>query len=77
MTIGFPHDRPQMTPYPHVCHRQHTALGIEHCFVGFLPKPHVVIDDQELTVWKRFSVVHPMNTAGQSIEDYRELVAGD
>ena len=22
-------------------------LGIEHCFVGFLSKPRVVIDDQE------------------------------
>jgi len=25
MTVGFPPDRPQMTPYPHVCHWQHVA----------------------------------------------------
>jgi hypothetical protein len=29
-------------------------LGIEHCFVGFLPKPNIVIVDQELDAWKGF-----------------------
>jgi hypothetical protein len=52
-------------------------LGIEQCFVGFLPKPHIVIDDQELDAWRRFSVVHPMSAAGKSVNDYRKLVAGD
>jgi hypothetical protein len=52
-------------------------LGIEHCFVGFLPKPHVVIDDQDLVDWKRFAVVHPMNAAGTSVDEYWKLVKGD
>jgi hypothetical protein len=52
-------------------------LGIEHCFVGFLPKPHVVIDDQELVDWKRFAVVHPMSAAGKSVDEYWKLVQGD
>jgi hypothetical protein len=52
-------------------------LGIEHCFVGFLPKPHIIIDDQELHAWKRFSVVHPMNAAGKSVAHYRKLADGN
>jgi hypothetical protein len=51
-------------------------LGIEHCFVGFLPKPHVVIDDQDLANWKRFAGVHPMNAAGMSVDEYWKLVNG-
>ena len=31
------------------------GLGIEDCFVGFLPKPNVLIDDQEPNAWKRFT----------------------
>jgi hypothetical protein len=52
-------------------------LGIEHCFVAFLPKPHVVIEDQELGAWNRFTVVHPMNASGKSIDDYWKLLRGD
>jgi hypothetical protein len=34
-------------------------LGIAECFRAFLPKPNVVIDDQELTTWRRFEWMHP------------------
>jgi len=51
-------------------------LGIELCFVGFLPKPNILIDDQETTAWKRFTVVHPLNLSRGSIEEYRRLVEG-
>lgn len=27
-------------------------LGIEGLFIGFLPKPHLYIDDQEFGVWR-------------------------
>jgi hypothetical protein len=49
-------------------------LGIEGCFVTFLPKPNVVIDDQDLTEWKRFTVVHPLSAAGRSVELYLEVL---
>ncbi|HFW7063473.1 TPA: hypothetical protein ACIC77_005019, partial [Escherichia coli] len=26
-------------------------LGIVECFAGFLPKPHVIIDDQPVSQW--------------------------
>jgi hypothetical protein len=48
-------------------------LGIEHCFVGFLPKPNVLIDDQEPGSWKRFAVVHPLSTADKTLDDYWKL----
>jgi hypothetical protein len=52
-------------------------LGIERCFVGFLPKPHVVIDDQEPASWKRFTVVHPMGASSKSLDEYWKLVEAD
>ena len=49
-------------------------LGIEQCFVGFLPKPNIAVDDQELRDWKHFAVVHPLNTASKTVNDYWELI---
>ncbi len=34
-------------------------FGIEDCFVGFLPKPDVTIDDQPIADWKHLREVHP------------------
>jgi hypothetical protein len=34
-------------------------FGIEHCFVGFLPKPDVSIDDQAFADWHHLREVHP------------------
>lgn len=48
-------------------------LGVEGCFVGFLPKPNIVIDDQAITDWKRFAPVHPLNVA-RSVDEYRALI---
>jgi hypothetical protein len=36
-----------------------SLFGIEHCFVGFLPKPDVSIDDQSLADWHHLREVHP------------------
>jgi len=34
-------------------------LGIDDCFVGFLPKPHVYIDDQPVHEWRFCKHVYP------------------
>jgi hypothetical protein len=34
-------------------------LGIAGCFVGFLPKPDVMIDDVHPQAWPFLSVIHP------------------
>ena len=40
-------------------------VGLEHCFTAFLPKPHVMIDDQPVSNWRRLVYVHP-NGVGNS-----------
>ncbi len=34
-------------------------LGIADCFVAFLPKPQIMIDDQEPGEWRTLRIVHP------------------
>jgi hypothetical protein len=34
-------------------------LGIAECFVGFLPKPTVMVDDLPPSAWRGFRVIHP------------------
>jgi hypothetical protein len=43
-------------------------LDIERCFVGFLPKPDVVLDDQPPAEWRRLIHVHPLSAADMSVE---------
>jgi hypothetical protein len=49
-------------------------LGIEQCFVSFLPKPNIAVDDQELSAWTHFAVVHPLNAVSKTVDDYWELI---
>lgn len=36
-------------------------LGLEHCFVAFLPKPTIMLDDQAPSEWRLCRHVHPFN----------------
>jgi predicted HAD superfamily phosphohydrolase YqeG len=36
-------------------------LGLEHCFVAFLPKPTIMVDDQAPAEWRLCRHVHPFN----------------
>lgn len=49
--------------------------GIADCFVAFLPKPHVMIDDQAPADWRGLVVAHPNEAAGLGIDDYRGATA--
>ena len=53
------------------------AMGIEECFVGFLPKPQILIDDQEVSEWRYCRTVHPSNCGETSMEDYVTQLYGD
>lgn len=46
-------------------------LGIAECFMAFLPKPHVLVDDQLVREWRRFVEVHPNACPGQTVDEYR------
>jgi hypothetical protein len=49
-------------------------LGLAECFVAFLPKPHVLLDDQRVSEWRRTMEVHPNTCAGRSVDDYRREI---
>jgi hypothetical protein len=53
--------------------RQSAAeVGLEDCFLAFLPKPDVLLDDQPLFGWRQLLNVHPAECRGESIATYRE-----
>lgn len=43
-------------------------LGLEDCFVAFLPKPTVILDDQAPAEWRLCRHVHPFNVASLETE---------
>jgi hypothetical protein len=46
-------------------------LGIESCFRAFLPKPHVIIDDQSVEDWRDLLQVQPSSCTGETAAGYR------
>ncbi|HTD23035.1 MAG TPA: DUF705 domain-containing protein [Terriglobales bacterium] len=50
-------------------------LGLEDCFLGFLPKPNILIDDQAPSEWRRLIHVHPMEAASKTADDYSVLLS--
>ena len=50
-------------------------FGVADCFAAFLPKPHVMIDDQDVSEWRRLLQVHPAGDVAATAEDYRARLA--
>jgi len=46
-------------------------FGIADCFIAFLPKPNVLLDDQNIEEWRYLKCVHPTACSGQTLEDYK------
>lgn len=46
-------------------------FGISDCFVAFLPKPNILIDDRPIGEWPRFATLHPSTCGTQTLDDYR------
>lgn len=46
-------------------------FGLAGCFVAFLTKPNVMIDDQSPAEWPRSLLVHPWNLSERSVDEYR------
>jgi hypothetical protein len=44
-----------------------TDLGVAECFVTFLPKPTILIDDQEMAAWLS-KTFHPLTIDDDSID---------
>ena len=49
--------------------------GVAQCFVAFLPKPQLIVDDQQPKAWRRILHVHPSQCSSQTtVEEYREAL---
>jgi hypothetical protein len=49
-------------------------FGLADCFVAFLPKPNVMLDDCSMGTWSRLIWVHPSACSAKTLDDYkREL----
>lgn len=52
-------------------------LEIAGCFLDFLPKPNILIDDQRLDEWRLCREIHPMGVSSKRADDYwEEILAG-
>ena len=40
-------------------HNSAIELGLEDCFVDYLPKPNVLIDDQPIESWRELRHIYP------------------
>lgn len=49
-------------------------FGIEYCFTAFLPKPHILIDDQECTSWDNFLQIHPLGITEEGVAQYQKAL---
>jgi hypothetical protein len=50
-------------------------LGVGACFVAFLPKPDVFIDDVPVEAWRYTVQLHPNTAAHRTVEELRALAA--
>jgi len=55
-------------------HASAIEFGIDNCFVGFLPKPEVMLDDMRVENWANLVQVHPNECPDNNIEMYREKI---
>ena len=51
-----------------------TQLGLRDCFAGYLPKPHVMIDDQAAAEWGRTIHILPGNCSSHDVVSYRQAL---
>jgi predicted HAD superfamily phosphohydrolase YqeG len=46
-------------------------LRVVECFLGFLPKPHLILDDQAIKDWAYFLHFYPSQSTSFTVNDYR------
>ena len=51
-----------------------TELGIADCFIAFLPKPNVLIDDQPQANWPQCITIHPSNCGDSRLADFKSKI---
>lgn len=51
-------------------------FGIADCFTAFLPKPHVMLDDQAVRDWRLCLEVNPGGIRHSNLDQYWEEIRG-
>jgi hypothetical protein len=46
-------------------------LGIAECFLSFLTKPQLMIDDQPPSEWSNLCCLHPNEVSSMSVDEIR------
>lgn len=46
-------------------------FGIVDIFTAFLPKPQILIDDQNIQNWKKLLQIHPLSCSDKTLENYQ------
>jgi hypothetical protein len=49
-------------------HRTATELDLAHSFLGFLPKPTLLVDDQPPSEWRTLHCLHPNEASTMPVE---------
>ena len=49
-------------------------FALDDCFVAFLPKPQVLLDDQKVSEWRGLLQVHPATGVSQTLAEYQSLL---
>lgn len=47
-------------------------LGISDLFTAFLPKPNMLVDDQNVSDWRYLIQVYPMSCNSKTLDEYRQ-----
>lgn len=47
-------------------------FGIHDCFLAFLPKPDIMIDDQNIKDWRFLSHIHPQSITADDLDIYQK-----
>ena len=53
-----------------------SELGLSDCFVAYLPKPDMFVDDLRIEAWRNTLQLHPTEVVNRSVDDLRALVRG-
>lgn len=53
--------------------RSAEELGVADCFVAFLPKPDVFVDDMAVDAWRNVVQLHPNQASHRSLAELRTM----
>lgn len=53
-----------------------SEIGLADCFRAFLPKPNIILDDENVSSWRSLFEIHPSSCRGLTVDDYKKRLVG-